>query len=179
MVRYSSYDDAMLLRLLQQSDERAFTEIYNRYWKRLYAIAWHHYPSRETAEDIIHDIFSAIWRRREMLDIQSLPNYLATAVKHRVFNEVAKQQRKEFSIAEGTAENLADFRFTMEMVHQEINRLPEKSRIVFQHSRLQGKPNKQIARELNISEKAVEKHISKALKILRAQLHSFLLFNFF
>jgi len=179
MVPYSSYDDTTLLRLLQQSDQKAFTEIYNRYWKRLYAIAWHHYPSKETAEDIIHDIFSAIWRRRDILEIHSLPNYLASAVKHRIFNEVAKQHKKELRPVGSETYNLADFRFTLEMVHKEINRLPEKSKIIFKFSRLQGMPNKHIAHELNISEKAVEKHISKALKILRTQLRSLLLFSFF
>lgn len=174
MAKYATYGDALLLRLLQQSDETAFTEIYDRYWPRMYAVALFHFKSPETAEDILHDIFLALWRRREVLEITSLAHYLATAVKHRVFDEITRavKQRGLQPVA-GTAENDAAFRLLLSEAQQGLNRLPSKTRIVFTASRLQGKRNKEIAAELSLSEKAVEKHLTRALRALRAQLRSF------
>jgi RNA polymerase sigma-70 factor (ECF subfamily) len=51
-----------------------------------------------------------------------------------------------------------------------IHHLPEKSQLVFKLSRHHGYSNKEIAGHLEISEKAVEYHVSKVIKLLRAGL---------
>jgi len=59
-------------------------------------------------------------------------------------------------------------------INETLESLPEKCRQVFELSRYEGKKYKEIAIELNISEKTVEAHISKALKILKENLSEFL-----
>jgi len=175
MLSYSIYNDGELLQLLKQSDEKAFTEIYNRYWKKLYGVAWYHLHSKEIAEDTVQEVMAALWKRKQVLEIQSLPNYLATAVKYCVFKEIAKGSRdaKALPQAGGTESSLADFRFLQDMLQKEINRLPEKCRFIFRQSRDQGLTNKAIAEELHIHEKSVEQHITRALRHLRTQLRMF------
>jgi len=65
-------------------------------------------------------------------------------------------------------------RFLQQSMQEELKALPEKCRLVFDYSRNKGLSNKEIAQQLNISEKAVEKHITKALQRLRIQLRHYL-----
>ena len=51
-------------------------------------------------------------------------------------------------------------------LNEKINSLPPRCREVFIMSRQEGKTNREISGQLGISEKAVEKHITKALKIM-------------
>jgi RNA polymerase sigma-70 factor (ECF subfamily) len=67
-----------------------------------------------------------------------------------------------------------DYHFLERQLAQEINQLPEKCRLVFTYSRELGYSNKEIAGELQISEKAVEKHITHARKKLAVNLRSLL-----
>lgn len=180
MNAFHAYSDKALLDMVRQSSEAAFTEIYDRYWARMYAVALYHFQSKETAEDVLHDIFFSLWKRRQSLEIESLAGYLATAVKHRVFSELRRLQKNgnPVAIVEMGEENLSEFRLLLQEAQREIDRLPEKTRIIFRSSRFAGRRNKEIAAAMGISEKAVEKHIHKALKTLRTQLRSFLFYFF-
>ena len=60
-----------------------------------------------------------------------------------------------------------------EAVEQAVNKLPEKSREVFRLSRLEGRSKKEIAKLLQLSEKAIEYHLTKSLKELRVQLKDY------
>jgi len=177
---YAKYDDEMLLLLLRQSDEKAFTEIYNRYWRKLYGLAWYHLKSKPQAEDAVQEVLSGLWQRKDILNVQSLSNYLSVALKYSVFRQVAHEKRQAgtLSFATATEYSLAEFHFLQDLVQKEVNRLPEKCRLVFRCSREEGLSNKEIAKKLDISEKTVEKHMTKALKQLRTQLNTLSLFLF-
>ena len=87
---YTTYTQEQLLLLLAQSDEAAFAEIYNRYWERLYVIAYNRLAEKETAEDAVHDVFTGLWQNRGKAEIQELENYLAVAVKFNVLAKIKK-----------------------------------------------------------------------------------------
>ena len=70
--RYIQYDDNELLYLLAQNDKAAFTELYNRYWQKLYAIAYNRLKETQTAEDIVHDVMAGLWSSREKINIELL-----------------------------------------------------------------------------------------------------------
>lgn len=173
----SSHTDEELLQLLYHGDEKAFHEIYQRYWKRMFAMAMLRLQRREIAEDIVQDVFSALWKRREVANIIILENWLATAVKYKVLTELHRSLRKEIfpdNLPEtALADNAIDFHFLEQQVAEEVNRLPEKCKIVFKYSREMGLSNKEIARQLSISEKAVEKHITRARRQLGISLRNF------
>jgi RNA polymerase sigma-70 factor (family 1) len=176
-----TYSDEQLLALLKESDQQAFEQIYSRYWKKLFALAHHKLKSRQDAEDIVHDIFASIWMRRSELHIQSLEAYLATAVKYKILEYFNKSIHQSLPAAEETLADMAtvlpsdqlDHQFLSRLVEEKIHLLPEKCRFVFEQSRIAGKSNPEIARELNISRKTVEKHISNALRQLRLSLKEF------
>lgn len=166
-----------LLTLLRDSDEAAFTQIYNLYWKSCFYTAAQKLQNLSEAEEVVQDIFLDLWRRREGLQITNcLASYLAVCVKYKVINILSRRHRASKYLEHAavtttgsdlsTEHNLRLHEITDQLM-KETSKLPEKCRMVFQLSREQGFSQKQIAQRLNISEKTVESHLSKALRTLR------------
>lgn len=180
MARYVDFSDAELSSLLMQGDEAAFTEIYNRYWDKLFAVAFNRCGVEIEAEEIVQDVFLSLWNRRLVLRLShSIATYLSVAVKYQVINTLSRKYRKEVhlesisSVDEGIEStelwfNARELRVQLDLA---VKSLPEKCRLVFIMSREEGKGTKQIAQELNIAEKTVEAHLTKALKEIRNTLH--------
>lgn len=176
------YDNKLLLDLLTKSDEPAFTEIYNYFWQKLFAIAYNRLKEIQAAEDIVHDVFASLWANRSKNEIDSLDNYLATAVKYLVLDKIKKKQRERIynntsfqtPVTEFTIETSVHYKRILEIVKSEVEKLPEKCRLIFKYSRNEGMPVKQIAKELSISPKTVENQLNKALKQLKLATRTFL-----
>lgn len=166
---------------LASDDEAAFTELYNRFWQKLFAVAYNRLKEMQTAEDVVHDVFVALWTNRHRLSVESLENYLATATKYLVLAKIKQKVRDRAyagslaaaPCAEASAETALHYKRILELVHQEVEKLPEKCRLVFQCSRQQHMPVKEVAHHLQISPKTVENQLTKALKQLRPVLRSF------
>lgn len=162
---------------LRSGDEQAFTEIYNRYWEKLLAIGYFHTKDKQSAEDIVHEIMISLWSRRADLEIHSLEAYLATAVKFAVFKSIARDKKRRDILA-GTVndkfiadiEDKLDARFLQEYLHGTVEQLPEKAKLVFTYSRTEELSVAEIARKMDLSPKAVEYHMTKALRALRNKL---------
>lgn len=174
---YSSYLDSKLTVLLSRGDEMAFTEIYSRYSEKLLAIAYHYTKDKNFAEEIVQEVFSGLWERRNKLNIKSLNAYLATAIKFSVFRTVHRQRRRAEIVELNYKLNETDLleetihaKFLQEYIDGIVEQLPEKCRLVYQCSRNKGLSNSEISKDMNIAEKTVEAHITKALKTLRSNL---------
>jgi RNA polymerase sigma-70 factor (ECF subfamily) len=182
MSTYSNYTDQRLTALLKKKDQLAFTEIYNRYWKALLAIAWNHSRQTAHAKDIVHEVFMSLWERGDQVDIQDLAAFLATSVKFRVFRHYQKEQRrtelaKEHYLFEelNNEPDKIDALFMEEYINGVVEEMPEKCKLVFRYSRQQGLKNSEIAQKLQITEKGVEAALTRALKIIRAELKNYIL----
>lgn len=81
MQNYPSHTDGQLLEQLYQSDEKAFAEIYNRYWKSLYTSAHNILQVKEAAQDAVQEVFISLWKRREAVQIEALSSWLHQAVR--------------------------------------------------------------------------------------------------
>lgn len=170
-------DDNDLTNLLQDGDESAFTEIYNRYWDKLYFIAYKLLKDTTSAEEIVQEVFLSLWKKRDTLIIQSLPQYLAAMARYAVYRHCAKEkQLKENENALGLlkagdiAEIDIDNKILLEIILNLSNKLPEKCRLVFQYNKLQDISLADVAEQLNISQKTAEGHLTKALRTIRANL---------
>ncbi|TCD28717.1 RNA polymerase sigma-70 factor [Pedobacter psychrodurus] len=172
---YSTYGEDQLMALLRLGDELAFSQIYDRYWEKIFMLAANALDNIEEAEECVQDIFCSIWLRRDSISLNySLYTYLAVAVKYRVINILDKRYRKRKKMAELRIEDLTVHapsaeasileKELMATLEKAIAKLPEKCRIVYRLSREEGKSRRQIAEDLNISEKTVNNHLTKALK---------------
>lgn len=182
MKTFTSFSDSELLGMLRYSDEHAFNELYNRYWEKLFNAAYKRLKNAEAAEEVVQDLFTDLWLRRETLNIrQELPVYLFTAVKYLVIRQVHKIATRTtfvcnneaiFQDADNSTEEWLIANDLRSHLQSRVELLPVKCREIYQLSRDEHQSNKAIAQQLNISEKTVENQISKALRRLRASLNS-------
>lgn len=171
---YRHYQNEELLQLLAKDDEAAFAEIYDRYWKTLYSLAFNHLRDTYLTEDVIHEVLISLWRNRGET-IHSLEGYLASATKYQVFSVFRKKERlnryrRSLSptiLPEADLETHLHHKQLMEFIAGEVNALPEKCRLIFKSSRDKGMTTREIAMEMKISPKTVENQIAKALHHLR------------
>lgn len=183
-----SSSDIQLLKLLRTGDRHAFSAIYSRYWKKLFTVAANKTGTAEEAEEIVQDIFISLWQRRYSIEITStLEAYLAVCVKYRVLKVLASRYRYQKYVdynsrlvSEGNNSTLEwlEFEELKSKLEGLIEKLPEKCRLIYKLSRDQGMSQKQIASKCEISEKTVEAHIGKALRVLRTQFGQIFLLAF-
>jgi RNA polymerase sigma-70 factor (ECF subfamily) len=179
---YANHTDEQLVALLNNSDESAFTEIYNRYWNKLFVVANHRLDGE--AQEIVQEIFYNLWKRRKTLQLtHTLSTYLAAAVKFEVINRLAAQKRRQRYLQYSTGrpepeqnftQQQVDFDLLLEQLSTLVKALPDKCRLVYQLHREEGYSQKEIAAKLGIAYKTVEAHLSTALrKIRRGLTHLF------
>lgn len=181
-MQFAHLPDSALLDLLKQDDARAFQAIYQRHWQTLYGFVYLQLGNHEDAEEIIHEIMVKLWQNRQHSKIQNLGIYLFIAARNQC-NKLIKSQinfRKfrEYQIlhevlASYDTENLIQHQDLVRAIEETMKKMPEKTAHIFKMSKIEELPIKTIAEQLSLSEKAVEYHITKSLKILRQHLQDF------
>jgi len=183
-----THTDEVLYQLSKEGNFAAFNELYKRYWKVLFALANKKLNNLYDAEEIVQDVFVDLWNQREKTVLtHSLKSYLAGMVKFKVYSKLAlyyKRQQNAVALVTAEAYQRAEFSadelFRLKELKEEIaltvNSLPERCRLIYTLSREEGLTHKQIASDLNISEKTIETQITRALRRIRVALQSFLFF---
>lgn len=180
MTLYTDISDTRLLALIKRDDHMAFTELYNRYWDKLFAVAFNRMGNEHDAEEVVQDVFFSFWKRRANITLQhQLSTYLSVAIRYQIINRLAKQHTRKKYIESLKQKEEAYINSTDLWLNEKelltkleacVTKLPTKCRLVFELSRKEGKSTKEIAETLNIAEKTVEAHMSKALMTLRESL---------
>jgi len=177
------FSDAELLDLLRDGDHAAFHQIYKRYWRKLFHLALQKTGVAAEAEHMVQDIFAALWERRETLVItRDLGGYLYVCVKYRVFKFLARPQTSGLydeagepllDVIDETTQHYLDFAPLRDRLEAFMGELPEHARLIFQLHR-DGYSHREIAEEMDMSEKAVNAQLVRTRKSLRTALGSFL-----
>lgn len=175
MSNLESFTDDELTQLLRKSDESAFTYIYNHYWDKLYYVAYRLLRDTDAAEEIVQEVFMALWKKRETLSIQSMNPYLGAMTRYAVYRFLAKQKlskTKENDVAMENSGAVSEIdvenKILLEIVTRLSNKLPEKCRLVFQYNKLEDQSLPEVAERLNMSQKTAEAHLTKALRVVRS-----------
>lgn len=182
---FNSFADTHLIELLRDNrhEEKAFAEIYERYWKKLSSLAIFKTNSSETAAEIVQEIFIKLWENRHSSNINHLESYLFTALKYQIISHL-RMVINNRNITDIYAEPQVNSQETLTAdtlkiaIETAIAGLPSKTQQVFRMSRFEEKSHKEISSELDISEKSVEYHITQTLKMLREHLKDFLVLVF-
>lgn len=168
--------------------DKEFERIYVRYYARMKRLAQEYVISEEDAENILQDVFMAFWEKREVLLTHvNVIAFLFTSIKNRCIDLLRRKTLEEQAAVHMKEELLLTLRmnlnslqvldselFNEESVENIINRaiasLPDKCRDIFIKSKIEGKKQKDIAAELNISVNTVEAQMSIAYKKLKESL---------
>ena len=170
--------DSELWLAVSNDDEHAFAMLFERYWVRLYKTAFRYLKDRENSEEALHDVFLSIWNRRHQLEIDSIPNFLLTAIRYQVYNRM-RAAKPPVTLISNDLEmdylpdhNQGDYRIKNEELLSELSehleKLPKRCQEIFYMSRMENLSNQEIAVRLGISKRTVENQITAALKHLRS-----------
>ena len=128
----------------------------------------------------LYDAFLQAWEERRSVNRKTLRSYLFTIVRNNYFKHYRKKNIKlNFinSIVEENEQESPEFLMEVKefdmLVQSVIANIPDKTRAIFLMSRIDSMSYTEIADNLKISNKAVEKHISKALKIVKTKSYNF------
>src|SRR5690554_5141432 len=169
-----------LIAQLKSDNEEALTSIYYRFRDPLFQNANRVLNDPESSEEIVQDVFFALWDKRLNLDIRvSLNAYLYAMTRYMVFRHI-RNEKSRIRVYEDLASKYPfqnylcltpeSFLIEKEMnkrVTALLNELPPRCREVYRLSRHDQLSHKEISIKLNISPKTVENQITKALKVFR------------
>lgn len=180
--------DALLLRRVTQENKYAFSCLYEKYWQMVYSDAYKRLKDEDQAKDIVQDIFTHIWLKRETLQIDNLPAYLHVAVRNQAFKLLEKQKITHpfFDLLENipSAHTVADghilYKEFVEAYDALLNTLPHKRQIIFRMRFQEDLSTTDIANQLGLSRKTVQNQLGKAFDQLKVPMeHITLVLMFF
>jgi RNA polymerase sigma-70 factor (family 1) len=169
-IKDSEPADEELIEAIRRDDREAFKQLYYKYHKVLFRFAQYRLHSSEIASDLVQDIFLKLWLKRNRLNpTKSIKAYLYKSLINSIINYSKLHSSQTTSFG-----NINDHKILNESnpdikidVQNAVSQLPEKLKIVYVLSRLEGYKYSEIAEICNISVKGVEKRMSEVFKILR------------
>lgn len=182
MSREDLNTDQYLWQAVIDSDEHAFTELYQKHSSTLYIVAFKLIKNKETCEDLIQDVFVHLWLKRKRLQILNIKSYLYQAVKNKVI-DLIRRKKIHVELSE-VRELIANDRADTALLNKEIesaleksmDELPEKCAQIMLLKKNHSLSNKEIAKQLDISPKTVENQTTIAIKKIKISLANKLTF---
>lgn len=179
-----------LLRQLIRGDIAGYEVLFHKYYPTFFAFIKGMTKETAVAEDIAQNIFMKVWLNREKLDAaKSIRNYLFVLAKHEIYNYFRTKSRTFTTLKEAIAqteskgggggnlpsrneiEEKLDLAETAEQVEIIVGKMPPQRQQIFRMSRFEHMPSREIAEQLNLSVRTVDKHLELALKELRKYLN--------
>jgi len=172
--------------LVEEMNIELFDEIFRQYAKPLFYYAAK-FVGDDLAKDIVQDTFAKLWADKSLVITKSLNSLLFATIRNRCLQQLEKQKvRNKYIESTRLLLQTEELQFYMDerssLIEQELEKklnevlknLPDRCRQIFMMSRFENKKNREIAEELDISVKAVEKQISKALATIRTEMKDYL-----
>ena len=182
MIFESEDSDHFLFTQMRLGKEEAFDFIFRKYYKLLTTQAIRFVHVQDTAQSLVQDCFVKFWEKRmELSLVEDFYSYLFFMVRNRCIDHLREQKRirqvpitNQTDFLENETEEKIDADDLSSHLWQATSKLPERCRMAFEYSRIDGLTYSQIAPKMGISHKAVEALLTRALKILRTNLADFL-----
>jgi len=166
-----------IIRRLKKDDKSAVDELFAYYYPRLYHFSKAILKIENDIDDILQEVFVKIWLNRQKIgNAETFNAYIFTITKNEVLNLIRSNHKDQAfrdelflrSVAEEYhTPNPVEFDEIKAGIDKIVMSLPEKRQQVFNLSRTEGLSNKEIAQQLNISEKTVEDHITHAIRHIK------------
>jgi RNA polymerase sigma-70 factor (family 1) len=166
-----------------RGDENAFTKLYLHFGKKLILFGVSLVRSKEIAEELVEDVFVKLWANKQHIaQIENITVYLYVAVKNKALNKLSQKANELIAapfdyldtILDEFAANPYDLMITSEMMgrmHQVIETLPPRCKMIFKLIREDGLKYKEVAEILNISVNTIDAQMAIAVKKICMALH--------
>ena len=175
-----SYDLAPLLKRIKKGDEFAFRILYDLYHKKVFSLGKKFLKSQASAEDLVQEIFTVIWMKRQKLeDVNNFNKYISTITINQIYNllkrkayaEAFKIEKQKTEISkENIGADIVENRELQQLLRQATQQLPPQQKKAFELSRYYGLKHEQIAEQMEISRETVKKHCMEATRNIKTWL---------
>lgn len=182
MVSELIFTDQGLITAMKNGDQKAFEELYDRYWPEVYSMIYRRVNDREVTKDIVQDIFINLWLYRDRIMAErSLAPWLNVTARKQAISWYRKQlstkqregQYQDSEVLVPPSSTEFEAKELQDLLDREIEKMPVNMKQSFQLSRYENKSIREIASELCLSEQTVRNNISMALERLRTQTRKF------
>lgn len=173
-------NDAQALMQMANGNIVAYRFLFDHHFADLCNFLLIYLHSKELSEEIALEIFTYIWEKRETLQIRAtFKSFLFASAKNRAISHYRKEQKMIFTSLEAGeslmhevsgAEQFMENNELRQLIEEAIDKLPEKSRQIYQLAWEENLSYKEIAQQLGITPKTVENHVGIALRKLRESL---------
>lgn len=173
-------NERLLLQRASDGDEEAFASLFHAYRDKLFSFIYRLSQSRETAEDVVQDVFLKIWQQRGRLNvIDNFNAFLYRMSYNHTINLLKRSSKETLVLMEAsqrqrTAPALPDEQLIYDAIQQYIadvvSHLPPQQKAVYTLSREEHLKQDEIARRLDISLSTVQNHMTQALRTIREKL---------
>lgn len=175
--------ELFIRKVFEQDSKKGCELLFRKYYAPLCSHAVRLVYAKQVAEDLVAEVFFTFWQKELHKQIKvSYRAYLFTAVRHRALTYLRWEFARENNTVDiadlcpasplpGPDQSLHYEELSLK-VERAIQSMVPQSQRIFIMSRFEGKQNRAIAEELQISVKTVESHITKALSLMRKVLRS-------
>lgn len=172
---------------LKEGNPAAYEELFKQTFPRMLSYCRLFIHDQSQASDLVQECFIKLWEKHSSIKVtQSVESLLFVMLRNRCLNYLRDQkihssEKSLYMIEENELQHLfqLDFMGKEEMtieekmiiaIRESVDKLPEKRKMVFIKAKIEGKKNKEVAEELAISLKAVEKHLQQAKAQIRKEI---------
>lgn len=162
---------------IKEGSQAAFRSFIEKYSNDLYCFAYGYLNNRESAEEVVSDVFLEVWNNRSRLDeIERMKSWMLVMVRNAALSVLRKERMNNIV----TFDEIEDFylpviespdleiisKEEIRQINEAISSLPPKCKEVFVLAKIEMLPYKEIADLLNISVKTINIHIAKAKSLI-------------
>ncbi|SHN40561.1 RNA polymerase sigma factor [Chitinophaga sp. CF418] len=173
-------ENVMLIRQLNEGNERAFNRLFELYASDVKACALYYLRNPEDAEDVVQELFLELWKRKGTLRIRGdLRAYLMSAAHNKSITKSgrnrkyeARKQRYSEDVDPDAVELLPFDRESerMDQVREALKRVPKKSREAFEMIYFLQMSYKEAAAKAGVTEATLKSHVQNASNHIRKEL---------
>ncbi|MDH4057746.1 MAG: RNA polymerase sigma factor [Cyclobacteriaceae bacterium] len=151
-----------------------FQTVFEKHSQELYKFLYYKYGKDNNPEDLVQDAFIKLWNNCKKVLPEKARAFLFTVANNQMLNELAKRKtainysrEKPKGFTSESPQFILEENEYMNRLQRAIEELSPEQRAAFLLNRIEDKKHKEIAELLGISQKAVEKRIYTALRILK------------
>lgn len=162
-----------------QSDEEAFKKLFVRLYRPLLGYCITLISDEDTSHEIVQEAFLQLWDRWGRVNNDfNTKAYLFRCVHNQAFNhlrhlKIVFSEKSQAELKPGISMQNEDFLTIGPAIEKAMNEMPQRQRLIFEMSRMDGYRHDEIARQLNISYKTVEAQVRNARLFLQKRLKGY------
>ncbi len=179
-------ENAQLNIRLQIGNSAAYEELFKQTFPRMLGYCKLFIQDQAQANDLVQECYVKLWEKRSTINpSQSVESLLFVMLRNKCLNYLRDQKlhysEKDIeSVQENELQHLYQLDFLgkeeksleerlIEAIREAIDQLPERRKLIFIKTKIEGKKNKDVAEELCISVKSVEKQLHQAKEQIRKE----------